>query len=99
MWILFARAPRPDAIYWPGRRCLAAADAVLWPAALVIVLMNAPFSVGVVGMTAMAVAALVAVRRTHRAIWHNERYQFTTLRWGAPLLALVGAGAVMRLVA
>lgn len=99
MWILFARAPRPDAIYWPGRRWLAAADAVLWPAALVIALMNAPFSIGVVGLIAMALAVPVAVRRTHRALWHNERYQFTTWRWGAPLLALAGAGAVMRLMA
>jgi hypothetical protein len=99
MWILFARAARPDAIYWPGRRWLAAVDAVLWPAALVIALINAPFSAGVVGMTAVALASLAAVRRTHRAIWRNERYQFTTWRWGAPLLALIGAGAVMRLMA
>lgn len=31
MWLLFTRAPPQDAPYWPGRRCLAAVDAVVWP--------------------------------------------------------------------
>lgn len=30
MWVLFARADPPDAPYWPGRRWLAALDAVGW---------------------------------------------------------------------
>ncbi len=32
MWMLFARAPPPDAPYWPGRRWWAALDALAWPA-------------------------------------------------------------------
>ena len=31
MWLLVAREPRPDAPDWPGRRLLAAVDAVIWP--------------------------------------------------------------------
>ena len=31
MWLLVAREPRPDAPDWPGRRLLAAVDAVAWP--------------------------------------------------------------------
>ena len=31
MWLLVAREPRPDAPDWPGRRLLAAIDAVAWP--------------------------------------------------------------------
>ena len=31
MWLLVAREPRPDAPEWPGRRLLAAVDAVMSP--------------------------------------------------------------------
>ncbi len=33
MWFVFARAPLPDAPYWPGRRLLALVDAIAWPVA------------------------------------------------------------------
>ena len=42
MWILFARAPRPDAIVWSGRRLLAAIDAIVWPAIVFWVLLSVP---------------------------------------------------------
>ena len=39
MIVLVQREPRPDASYWPGRRLLAAVDAVdavIWPVAIVV---------------------------------------------------------------
>ena len=50
MWILFMPVPRPDAPYWPGRRWLAALDAVAWPATWALVVAQAPFTMGIVGV-------------------------------------------------
>lgn len=82
MWILFARAPKPDAAYWPGRRWLAALDAIVWPALWVVAVARAPVATGIVGSVVMAIAMVSAASRFHRALWHNERYWFTTWRWG-----------------
>ena len=54
MWVLFARAPPPDAAYWPGRRWLAAVDAVAWPATAWSVLSQVPGEGGLVLALAMA---------------------------------------------
>ena len=58
----------------------------------------APFSAGVVGIIVVAVALVAAVLRAQRAILSNERYWFTTCRWGVPLIAIVVAGYVMKVV-
>jgi hypothetical protein len=47
MWILFTPAPRPDAPYWPGRRWLAALDAIAWPVGWVLVVAQAPTPMGI----------------------------------------------------
>jgi hypothetical protein len=99
MWVLFARTPRPDAAYWPGRRWLGALDAIAWPALWIAVFANAPVDGGIVKLTATAFATLSAARRTHRALWHNERYWFTTWRWGVPLATLVSLAWAMKLLA
>ena len=98
MWLLCARAPAPDAPYWPGRRWLAAVDAAVWPLLWVFVFSHAPKSVGIVGPFVAAVALLGALGRLHRALWENHRYRFTTWRWGRVAAALVLIGLVMKLM-
>ena len=97
MWMVIARQPKPAAPYWPGRRILAAVDAVAWPLIIVALVVNAPLPTGVMGPVAIAVAALAAAGRLHRAIWANERYRFTTWRWGRVVAALLFIGAVLKL--
>lgn len=93
LWILFERAPRPDAVVWPGRRALAALDAVAWPLALGAALLGLPQS-GAAGLTALAACVYFAWRRLLCAMLRNERYFFTTWRWGRLLIAwlLLGCG-------
>ena len=88
MWMLFARAAKADAAHWPGRRWLAALDAVGWPALWVSAIACAPFPLGIFGGVVTAVALLLAARRVRRAAWHNARYWFTTWTWGAPLATM-----------
>jgi hypothetical protein len=96
MWLVVAREPRPDAQVWPGRRWLAAADAVIWPAAWVLVFSQIPNS-GVVGPVVSAAAVLSAIGRLHRALCANQRYWFTTWRWGRIAAGLMLVGFVMKL--
>ncbi len=92
MWVLIARTPQPDACDWPGRRGLAAIDALLWPMLWILLVSRAPEPVGLVGPFVTAVAILCALQRLHRAWWVNHRYRFTTWRWGrvAGVLLLMG---------
>ena len=99
MWILFTPVPRPDAPYWAGRRWLAALDAVAWPGAWAFGVVHAPISTGMVGMLIIACAALSAASRLQQALLRNERYRFTTWRWGKVLVGLVLLGLMMKLVA
>lgn len=97
MWFLIARSASPDAPYWPGRRWLAAVDALAWPLLWVAVIRHVPASAGVAGPLLLALAALSACRRTHRALWVNHRYRFTTWRWGKVVAALLMMGVVLKL--
>jgi len=94
--ILFQRAARPDASLWRGRRLLAAVDALVWPALWVAVALAEPFGSGIVGVAVVACALFSAATRLHQAICQNERYEFTTWRWGRPLIVLVAIGAVVK---
>ena len=101
MWLLYARAPTPDAPYLPGRRWLAAVDALAWPLLWVIVVNHAPKPVGPsarrpVGPVVTAVALLCAIGRLHRAVWVNHRYRLTTWRWGRVVGALLLVGLVLK---
>lgn len=98
MWLLYARTPRPDAPYWPGRRLLAAVDALAWPLLWVIGFSHVPRPVGVVGPVIAAVALLCAIGRLHRALWLNHRYRFTTWRWGRLAAVLLLVGVVLKLM-
>ena len=97
MWIVFVRAPRPDARIWHGRKGLAAIDAVAWPFMWALVFRHAPPPVGLVGPVACALAALAGVIRLHRALWVNERYWFTTWRWAKIAAPMLLIGCVLKL--
>lgn len=98
MWLLIGRTPAPDAPYWPGRRWLAAIDAVAWPVALTLALHAASQQLGIVGRMFVAVALPVAARRAYRAIFANHRYRFTTWRWGQVAAALLLVGLVLKIL-
>ena len=97
MWLLVAREPRPDAPDWPGRRLLAAVDAVAWPLMWVLLIRHVPEPAGLIGPFVTALAVLLGLGRLHRALWVNHRYWFTTWRWGKVLGAMLLIGAVMKL--
>lgn len=99
MWLLYARAPFPNAPYWPGRRLVALLDAVLWPGLIAAMVSGSALPTGIVGPLTLALCALFAARRCVRAVWHNEQYHFTTWRCGVPLAALLFLGAALKLVA
>lgn len=99
MWLLYARAPVPDAPVWPGRRLLALLDAVIWPGLIAAMVGGSSLQTGVVGSLTLALCALFAIRRCVCALWHNERYQFTSWRCGVPLAALLAVGAALKLAA
>jgi hypothetical protein len=45
----------------------------------------------------VACALFSAPGRIHRALVHNERYRFTTWRWGRAIALLVLVGVLMKL--
>jgi hypothetical protein len=96
MWLLVAREPRPDAPYWPGRRLLAAVDAIAWPVLWVLLIRHAPQPVGLLGPFVTTLAVLAGMGRLHCALWVNHRYWFTTWRWVKVLAAMLLIGALLK---
>jgi hypothetical protein len=96
MWILFTRAPPPDAPYWPGRRWLAAIDAVAWPGAAWYWLGQFAGSGGLVLALAMALLVVSAARRLSTALLANHRYRLMTWRWGRVLVWMLAVGALLK---
>lgn len=99
MWMIFARAPPPDARFWPGRRALALVDAVAWPAAWAALVLDLPVPLGVAGQVVLACCGVAALRRAHRAVVQNHRYQFTTWRWGRWVVLALAFGYTLKLAA
>jgi fucose permease len=99
MWMLFARAPRPEARHWPGRRMFALIDAVAWPGALAVSIFQLPVQVGTFGQVLLAMCGVAGARRAWRAAVVNQRYHFTTAWATRPLALLLAVAAVMRLAA
>jgi len=97
MWMVIVREPRPDAVEWAGRRWLAAIDAMVWPMAWVWLVQRVPTPTGVVGQVVTGMAVLCALTRLRRAVWENERYWFTTWRWGRILCCVWMVGVAMKL--
>lgn len=98
MWLLLSREPHPDAPYWPGRRSLAAIDAVIWPLLLAIGFAHMSKPVGLVGPFIAAMSLLIALERLHRAVWVNHRYRFTIWRWGRVVAALLLVGVALKVM-
>lgn len=96
MLFMIARAPDPDAIVWPGRRLFAVVDAVAWPCLWAFVVLAVPAHTGSVGSAVVAIAAFAALSRVGRALLENERYRFTTWRWGRPMVAVLFIGLLLR---
>ena len=97
MWIMFERARAPDAAYWPGRRWMAAIDAVAWPVAAGLLLCRVPGRTGVFLPTAVAILALLGMRRLRQAVWVNHRYRFTTWKVAGILVVLAAVGVALKL--
>ena len=96
MWLLFARASPPDAPYWPGRRWLAALDAVAWPSAGWVALTQVPGQRGLVLAVVMSLLVVSAARRLFTALVVNHRYHFTTWRFGRMLAWLMAFVALLK---
>ncbi|MCE4558011.1 hypothetical protein [Pelomonas cellulosilytica] len=77
--LILRRERRPDAPYWPGRRLLAAMDAVAWPLACAVLALQIPKAAGLAFLVTV-VAALCAFFRLCGAILNNQRYWFTSWR-------------------
>lgn len=92
MWLILARAPLPDAVVWPGRRALALLDALAWSGAWAVFVLGLPVSRGLVGIVALALCAVSAVTRSHRAVAVNHRYYFTSWLWGRRLVFVLVVG-------
>lgn len=97
MWLMFERARRHDALYWPGRRVLAAIDAVAWPLVWIAAILQVRDRCGLVGAMVLAVASLQALRRLRQALCENHRYFFTTWRWARILSTVFLIGWLMKL--
>ena len=98
MWILISRPPKPDAEYWPGRCLLGAIDAIAWPALWIAFITSVKLPTGIVGPVAITLLVLASIDRFRRAVWENERYWFTTYRWGIRLATLALIGALLKLL-
>jgi hypothetical protein len=96
-WVIFARAPPPDVVVWPGRRALALVDAVAWPVAWASFVIGATMPLGLAGQFALAYCGIAAVQRAYRAVIQNHRYHFTTWRWGRWLVLVLAFGYSLKL--
>ena len=97
MALIFVRESRPNAHVWRGRRLLALLDAVAWPILWIFAVRQAPLETGVVGTVIVAAAVLVAGLRSVTALSQNQRYRFTTWRWGRIALVLIAVGLLLKL--
>ncbi|MCC7288019.1 MAG: hypothetical protein IT503_17735 [Burkholderiaceae bacterium] len=96
MFVVFLRGETPLATVWPGRRWLATLDALLWPALLLALLWRVEARSGIVGAVGVAMLCGWALRRLHRALARNERYQFTSWVWGRWLVLFLGLGLALQ---
>lgn len=59
---------------------------------------RAPISTGIVGVVAVALLAVAAALRSYQALFRNERYRFTTWRWGLVLAGFVAIGIAIKVL-
>ena len=94
---IFVRELRADVAVWPGRRVLAVADAVAWPALWIYVTLHAPFETGLAGKAVVTLAAVMAVHRVVKALLRNERYRFSVVRWGKVAVGFLFLGFALKI--
>jgi hypothetical protein len=97
MWLLVAREPRPDAPDWPGRRLLAAVDAVAWPLMWVLLIRQVPGPAGLVGPFVTALAVLLGTGATAPRAVGQPPLLVHDLALGQGAGAMLLIGAVMKL--
>jgi len=97
MWMLLVRPPQPDAPYWPGRRWLAAIDAIAWPGVAWYALNEIASTGGLVLAVAMALVSVSAARRLITALLANHRYHFTARRFARILIWMLVMGTLLKL--
>ena len=97
MLMFLALSPRPDVPVWRARRALAALDALAWPALFAGLAVQQLSGAGVVQGVILAVCGWAAMARTRRALCNNERYRFTTWRWGKVLFALLAVALCLQI--
>lgn len=97
MWVVHVREPAPDMPYWPGRRWLAALDAMSWPCMGFWLLNQVQGPARVVLPLTGIVLAAIGLARATTAIWANHRYRFTTGRVGRIVVILLVVGGVFKL--
>src|SRR5690349_1985005 len=95
--IFVRRIPPPDAEVWAGRRLLALLDALAWPALWIYVVLHVQVPTGALGQVVVGAAVLVAVLRSIKAVSRNERYQFSTWRWGRFVFAVFLCGIALKM--
>jgi hypothetical protein len=83
--------------YWPGRRWLAALDAMAWPSIGFWLLNQVQGPAKVVVPLVGVVLASIGLARAMTAIWTNHRYRFTTWRLGRIVLVLLLVGGAVKL--
>lgn len=96
MWMILARAPRPNARHWPGRRLLALIDAIIWPAAFAVGVQQLPVQTGVIGQVLLAACLLAAVCGAWRAAFANRQYRFTTVGVVGPIALLLALAVLLK---
>ncbi len=98
MWVIWVREPQleADAPYWPGRRWLAALDAVLWPGLWMAGASSLPSASGDLWLMVCGFAFFCLCSRLHRAVANNGRYRFTTWLMLKLLLVLGFMGVLLR---
>lgn len=94
MFVFLTRIPKPAAAYWPGRRWLAALDAIGWPALCFVGIWIASAETQSAVLAFAAVLVCVGMARLWRAVFHNETYWFITWR----LLKILGGLAIIGLI-
>jgi hypothetical protein len=92
----FCRERRADAPYWPGRRALAALDALAWPLLCALVAMRSGARASVLAWVLAASCVWVAARRLRRAVRENHRYRFLSWWMMRSLLLLYLCATIFR---
>lgn len=96
MWLVYARGPKPDIPWWPGRRLLSAIDALGWPLLWLELLTHAPAPLGLMRPVVTAAVLLCGISRMHRAVCLNHRYRFTTWWVGRIAVGLLVIGLALK---